>query len=176
MPWYALRSLKRANATHPDHKELAERGFQVFTPMHEVVISAATGRRHPVSRPVLPDLLFARAEKPALDRAVADMPTLQYRYQRGHRIDDPMTVRDDDMDRFIRAVTADSASPRYYAPGELPPDLLGATVRIIGGPLDGITARLLKIRGTRRRRILVELPALVAASVEVTPDLLEIVS
>ena len=74
----------------------------------------------------------------------------------------------------MRAVnTADS--PRYYRPDEITPAMLGRTVRIVGGPLDGYEGRLLKLRGTRTRRLLVELPNLLSVGVDVSPEYVEVV-
>ena len=47
--------------------------------------------------------------------------------------------------------------------------MIGRNVRIIGGPLDNYEGRLQKIRGSRSRRLLVELPNLLTVSVEVSP-------
>ena len=43
-------------------------------------------------------------------------------------------------------------------------------VAIIGGPLDGYTGTLVTVRGSRRKRLLVEIPMLLAAAVEVEPE------
>ena len=45
---------------------------------------------------------------------------------------------------------------------------------IIGGPLDGYTGTLVTIRGSRRRRLLVEIPMLLAAAVEVEPEYIKL--
>ena len=80
-----------------------------------------------------------------------------------------MTVRDTEMERFIRAVSL-SENPVYYLPSELTPDMIGRRVRIIGGPMDGYEGSLLKMRGSRRRRLLVTLDSLLTLAVEISPD------
>lgn len=52
--------------------------------------------------------------------------------------------------------------------------MLGKRVRVIGGGLDGYEGRLLSARGSKRRRLLVEIPTFLTAAVEVNPDLIEI--
>lgn len=169
-----MRDLKRANSNTPAYRQLAEQGFEVFTPLHRVVRTVG-GRRQWREQPVVGDLLFVNSTRAELDPVVESTPTLQYRFMRGRPAGEPMTVRDEEMERFIQAVSAQGANPRFYAPGEITPDMMGRTVRIIGGLLDNVEARMLSIRGTRRRRILISIPDLITASVEVSPDLIEII-
>lgn len=169
-----MRDLKRRNSKVLAIHELAELGLEVFTPMTQIVISVA-GRRQRRDVPVIQDLLFVHAAKDELDVHVAKMPTLQYRYQRGHSANDPMTVRSADMDRFIRAIN-NSASALYYQPGELTNAMYGKAVRIVGGPFDNFEGRLLSVKGMRKRRIIVELPNLIAAAVEVEPDFIQLLT
>lgn len=148
--WYAMRDLKRANAKMPAYKLLRESGFEVFTPMRWRLVTKS-GRREREEVPCIPDLLFVHACADELDPVVEATPTLQYRYERGRGYRTPMTVRRVDMQRFILAVRA-TEEPRYYSPDEITPDMYGRRVLIVGGPLDGLEGRLLKARGTRRRR------------------------
>lgn len=78
------------------------------------------------------------------------------------------------MERFIRAVNS-TDKPKYFLPGELTPDMCGRKVRIIGGPLSGYEGNLLKIRGSHIRRLIVELPNLLTAGVEVAPEYIQFV-
>ena len=73
------------------------------------------------------------------------------------------------MTRFIRAVSS-SENPKYFMPGELT-----EAVRIIGGPLNGYEGNLLKIRGSRIRRLIVELPNFITAGVEVQPEYIQFI-
>ena len=52
---------------------------------------------------------------------------------------------------------------------ELTPAMYGRMIRIEGGPLDGYEGRLLSIRGSRVKRLIVEIPGLLVAAVEVDP-------
>lgn len=172
--WYALRDLKRANALRPAYHRLLELGFEAFTPLKWQAVRRQ-GRTVREERPVISDLLFVRSTRPQLDPVVDAEPTLQYRFVRGGAYREAMTVRDVEMDAFIRAVRSVD-SRRYYSPSELTPSMLGRTVRIVGGPLDGVEAPLLKLRGARTKRIVVEIPSLLAACVEVRDcDYLQIV-
>ena len=108
-----------------------------------------------------------------IDPIVERVPTLQYRFLRGTYCE-PMTVRNEDMERFIKAVGT-AENPRYYTPEELTPAMVGKKVRIIGGPLDSYEGRLQKMQGSQVKRLFVELPSLLAVSVEVNPEYIQFV-
>ena len=101
--WFVMRDLKRRNANTLAIHELSAAGFEAFTPMTQMLMTIG-GRRQRRDVPVIQDLLFVHETKEALDPYVERHPTLQYRYLRGKRIDEPMTVRTEEMDRFIYAV------------------------------------------------------------------------
>lgn len=168
-----MRDLKRANAKLPAYKALREQEVEVFTPM-KWQLRTCRGKRVREEVPFIRDLLFVHAARPVLDPLVQGMSTLQYRYVRGAAYCDPMTVPDAEMERFIRAVGS-TESPRYYLPEEITPEMLGRRIRIVGGPLDGHEGSLLTTRGSRVRRLLVELPQLLAVSVEVNPEYIQFV-
>lgn len=170
--WYAMRDLKRRNALNPAYRQLAEKGFEVFTPLVTAVINRA-GKKQRVERPFLQDLLFVHEEKHLLDPVVEATPTLQYRYSRGSTIDNPTVVREPDMRRFIAAVTV-TENPVYLNIGELTPAMLRRNIRIVGGPLDGYEGKLLTVRGSRVKRLIVEIPGFIAAAVEVEPDYIQL--
>ena len=165
--WFVMRDLKRSNAKLPAYKMLEDMNLEIFTPKVWKLITCK-GKRMPVKVPFMQDLLFVHDSRKILDPIVERIGTLQYRFLRdGHGT--PMTVRDADMERFILAVES-THSPRYYTPQEITPDMRQRQVAIIGGPLDGYTGTLVTVRGSRRKRLLVEIPMLLAAAVEVEPE------
>ena len=99
---------------------------------------------------------------------------LKNRYQKGGGYCQPMMVADLDMERFIRAVRG-SENPKYYLPEEISDTMYGRMIRIIGGPFEGYEGRLLTTRGSKVKRLLVELPNFFSVGVEVNPDLIEII-
>ncbi len=166
--WYVMRDLKRPNAKCPAYKQLEELGFEVFVPM-EWLLVARRGRRVREKMPVIRDLLFVHTTGDKLDPIIRKTPTLQYRYARGDAYRNPMTVRETDMERFIRAVNA-SEDLKYYLPGELTPDMYGCAIRIVGGSLDGCEGKLLTVRGSKVKRIVVELQGFFSVGVKVDPE------
>lgn len=171
LQWFVMRDLKRTNAKLPAYKMLADAGIEVFTPM-QWRLTLKQGKRVRKSVPVMQDLLFVHEQRAMLDPIVRRTPTLQYRFVRnGHC--QPMVVRDADMERFIHAVSR-TDSVRYYRPDEIAPEMLGRRIRIVGGPLDGYEGTLLTTRGSKARRLLVDLPDLLTAGIEVNPEYIQL--
>lgn len=85
-----------------------------------------------------------------------------------------MTVRTAEMDRFIHAIRS-AETTVYYRPGEISKAMYGKKVRIIGGILGQYEGRLLSVKGMRKRRLIIELPGLITAAVEVEPDYIQII-
>lgn len=169
--WFVMRDLKRPNAKLPAYKLLEKERIELFTPM-KMCLSVRQGKKICEEVPFIHDLLFVHSTCERLDPIVESIPTLQYRYIRGGRYCEPMTVPDVDMERFIYAVR-NSDSFRYYRPGELSPTMFGRKVRIIGGLLDRYEGRLLK--GGSHKYLLVELPGFLSAGVEVNPEYIQFI-
>lgn len=171
--WFVMRDLKRRNSNSLAIHDLGNAGLEVFTPMTQMIMTIG-GQRQRRDVPVIQDLLFVHEAKDAIDPYVEMYPTLQYRYLFGKTKDEPMTVRNDEMERFIFAV-GNTDAPKFYRPGELTETMYGRKVRIMGGMLDHYEGRLLSVKGMRKRRLIVELPGLITAAVEVEPDYIQII-
>ncbi|MCD8235716.1 MAG: UpxY family transcription antiterminator [Prevotellaceae bacterium] len=171
--WFVMRDLKRTNAKQPAYRLLAEQQIEVFTPMKWTLVTSR-GKKVRKEVPFLQDLVFVHDTREKIDPIVAKCPTLQYRFLR-KTYRKPMTVPTSEMERFIHAVIS-SESPRYYLPEEITPEMYRRKIRIVGGPLDGYEGSLLTMRGSKVKRLLVELPNLLTAGVEVSPEYIQIVN
>lgn len=169
--WFVMRDLTRPNAKLPAYKLLDGMNIRTFTPMvWKLMLNH--GKRERRRMPFIHDLLFVYASRSALDSVVETTPMLQYRYLRGgYKM--PMTVRAADMQRFIHAVGL-SSSPQYYRPDEVTPSMRNRRIRIIGGNLDGYEGSLITTRGSKVKRLLVEIPMLLAATVEVETEFIQL--
>ncbi len=170
--WFVMRDLKRANAKVPAYKMLDEEGFEVFTPLHERIVKTGV-RTEKKCVPVINDLLFVHSTRHELDPIVERTPTLQYRFVRGAAMGTVMEVPESEMQRFIMAVTATS-DPKYFSPEEITADMLGKRVEIVGGSLNGYEGFLLSVRGTRKRRLIVQLQGIITAAVEVNREFIRL--
>lgn len=166
-----MRDLKRRNSNVLAIHDLTEAGLEVFTPMKQMVMTIG-GKRQRRDVPVIQDLLFVHESKVNLDPYVVKFPRLQYRFVLGKSQHAPMTVREEDMQRFIHAVSH-TETPIYYKPGELTPAMYGKKIRIVGGILNNYEGKLLSVKGMRKRRLIVEIPNLIAAAVEVEAEFIQ---
>lgn len=171
--WYALRDLKRSNAVLPAFKQLAQLGVEVFTPTQWRLVTR-NGKKMRREIAVMPNLLFAYDCRKALDPIIAKIQTLQYRYKKGGAYCEPIIVPEDDMNRFINAVRS-SEKPKYYSADELNEVMCGKTIRVVGGPMNGYEGKLQSVRGSKVKRLVIQLPNLLAVSVEVGDEYIQFV-
>ena len=85
-----------------------------------------------------------------------------------------MIVPDRDMNQFM-AIVNGRESYKYYRPEEVTPSLYGRRIKMVGGNLDGFEGRLMTTRGSRVKRLIVELEGLLAVGVEVQPEFIQLV-
>ncbi len=171
--WFVLRDFKKFNSKNPAYKELPKQGVECFTPMRWIV-TGRYGKKKREYVPVIQNLLFAHESRDKLDPIISQTDRLQYQFARGGGQGTPMIVPDKDMERFINAVNNDD-SPVYYTPEELTADMIGKEVVINGEPLNGYRGKLLKMQGSKKRRLIVEVKGLLVAAIEVNPDYVQII-
>jgi transcription antitermination factor NusG len=171
--WYVMRDLKRSNTLSPAYKVLSEKHLEVFTPLQWRVRNKK-GIMIREQVPFLPDLLFVHASREILNPFVDTIPTLQYRYVRGGKYKEGMIVSDTAMNRFIYAVKS-SPQTEYFTPSELTPENIGSHIRIVEGPLNGYTGHLLNVRKSGKKKLLVEIPNLLTAAIEIEPEYIQII-
>ena len=170
--WYAMRDLKRANALLPAYKQLSEAGMEVFTPM-ATRLFVRGGKRIRKEIPVMRDLLFVHDCHQNLDPIVAKTPTLQYRFKKGGKPGEPIVVPEEDMTRFIGAVKA-TDNPRYYSADEISSLMCGRDIRMIGGVLNGYEGKLQIVRGSKTKRLIIMLSSLMAVSLSINDEYVEL--
>lgn len=172
--WFVLRDLKRPNAKSPAYKILPELGFETFTPMHWVLKDNPGSGKKRENVPFIHGLLFVKALRSTLDVVVDKTETLQYQFVKGAQ-HTPMIVPPDEMDRFIKFVTAAHSSCIYYTPEDITPEMMGKKVMIVGGALDGAVGNLLTKRGSKKKRLMLRLMEMLVASVEIESGLIQFV-
>lgn len=170
--WYVMRDLKRANAKLPAYKLLEGMEMEIFVPMQWHLVTRK-GKRVREKVPFMHDLLFVHEVQKDLDAVVEKTPTLQYRWLR-NTWREPMVVADADMKRFICAVNT-TESPQYYLPEEITPAMYGRKIRIVGGALNGYEGSLITMRGSKVKRLLIELTGFLAVGVEVNPEYIQFI-
>lgn len=170
LKWFVMRDLTRPIAKLPAYLMLKDMGIEFYTPIVSKVVTRG-GKRVRKQMPFIHDLIFVHGSRSIIDPIVRSVPTFQYRFMKKREL---MTVREADMERFIKAVES-TPSPRYYRPEEITPEMLRRKIHIIGGQLDGYEGFLITTRGSKVKRLLVELPSLLVATVEVEPEFIRLI-
>lgn len=149
-------------------------GIENFVPMRYQAVRKRTGSMARELLPAIHNLIFVRGSKPCVSQAKKDILWLQWltRPEDGKNV--PVTVPDKDMDQFIAVTNTYNEHLIYIQPDEI--DLRkGTPVRILGGPFNGFEGTFIKVKGSRKKRVVVMLKGIVGvAMAEITPDLLEI--
>ena len=175
--WYVLRDLARPNAKFPAYKQLQampEMAGCVFIPLKQRVFTEF-GKRVVRLVPYLPDLIFVHKSREELEPIVQQINGLQFRYVRGGKQYEALAVRHDAMQRFIKAVEQTEVV-QYYAFDEVSPQLYGKKIRIIGGRLNGLTGRLMSKRGSKVKRLIIDLEECrLSAAIQVESEYIQLV-
>ena len=168
--WFAMRFLY--NSQPATRKQLEADGIETFYPMRTVAVSDRHGRKIRSWVPVIQDLYFVHSTRDVLDPYVQANPYFQYRFRMGGAYREPIIVPERQMEMFIKAVE-DSKNPLYFTPDELNVEK-GTRIRLIGGDMDGYEGILMRVKGSRTKRLLVEIAQTLISAVEVSPDLIEV--
>ena len=174
--WYVLRDLARPNAKNPAYKQLQampEMKDCVFVPLKQHVFTEF-GKRVVRYVPYMHDLVFVHKSREELDPIVRDIKLLQYRYVRGGKRDEAMSVRHKDFEVFRRAVEQ-TDNVEYFSYEEVSPRLYGKQIRIIGGCLNGFEGRLMSKRGSKCKRLLIDLQECnLSAAIQVESEFIQL--
>ena len=175
--WYVLRDLARPNAKNPAYKQLMampEMKDCVFVPLKQQVF-IEFGKRVVRFVPYMTDLIFVHKSREELDPIVRKMELLQYRYVRGGKQYEAMSVRHKDFVAFRRAVE-ETDNVEYFSYSEDSPRIYGKQIRIIGGRLNGFEGRLMSKRGSKHKRLLIDLQACnLSAAIQVETEYIQLV-
>jgi hypothetical protein len=86
---------------------------------------------------------------------------------------DYLTVRDKDMEAFIAATENNEAHITYFRPDEINLQA-GDKIRVKGGIYDGKEGIVMRIKGKRNKHLVVQIPGMLVAAIEMEPELVEL--
>lgn len=169
--WFAMSA--------PFRKELAaksqldRRSIENFVPMHYTVRTRG-GRKRRECVPAIHNLIFVRSTKADIQTAKQEIGFIQYLTRRENGRNVPIVVPDEQMQQFIAVSGTLDEKLVYLRPDEINLSC-GTSVRILGGPFDGVEGIFVKVQGHRSRRVVVLVEGIAAvATAEIEPDLIEI--
>lgn len=187
--WYVIGSLNRQNEFKIRDAFRME-GKECFVPLrYELRVVKATvkgkdGRKerqeHKERRlvPAIPGMVFLKAYA-SVDQMKEDFrfrkESIFLRRSTFSNKEDFLTVSDHDMENFIAVSEKAGEHITYYEPGEiqLRP---GDRIRVNGGLYDGREGVIMRVKGKRRKQLVVSIPGILIASVEMEPELVELTS
>lgn len=169
--WYVMRAYK--HEAKAEEVLSGEEGLPFFIPKRYVL---QTYHNKKVRRlvPVIPSIVFVKASRVQLNQFKLKFPLLHYVMWKKSTGLEYLIVPDKQMENFIRVASHMEEELTYYQPEEVNIKA-GTRIRVIGGAFDGAEGYFVKVKGKRNRRLVVKLNGVMAVSVEVKPDLVEVI-
>ena len=172
--WYVLGSLKR-NQELKIRDELRRDNLECFVPLRYEV-KTVKGHRERTMVPALSGLMFIKGTLEDLKEALKFRKHgLFLRKSTFTNKEEYLTISDHDMQNFIAVTEKAGEKITYYSPDEiqLRP---GDKIRVSGGLYDGREGIIMRVKGKRRKQLVVSIPGILIASVELEPELVEVLS
>ena len=170
--WYVIGT-RTVRQEEKIRDELRKAGFRSHVPMRYEV-TTRRGQEHRTMVPAISGLIFARGSYNELKDFIYNKPHHPFHLRKStfSNKQDYLTVRDDVMEKFINFTNIRQEKITYFAPEEL--NLKeGETIRIKGGIYDGLEGTVLRLKGKRKKHIVVQIPGVVFAAIEIEPELVE---
>ncbi len=176
MAWFVLKTI--FSSEMKVKVLLDERGIENFIPMC-YKIKVVKHKKEKKLLPAINDLIFVHSTKKEIEDFKADI-LLNYNYSTYFLTRKEGTKRkieivpNKQMEEFIKVASHYDDDIVYFAPEEIELKK-GTKVRIVGGIFDGVEGTLLRVKGKKHKRIVLQIPGLSVATSYVTPDLIEII-
>lgn len=172
--WFVLGSLNRKNEL--SIRDMFRReGRTSFVPLRYETVTTH-GHRERKLVPAVTGMVFIKGDLDELQDLIRDRKErLFLRKSTYSNREAYLTVSDHDMENFIAVVEKAGEKITYFRPDEinLRP---GDKIRINGGFYDGREGVIMRVKGKRRRQLVVSIPGLVYAAVELEPELIELIT
>ena len=156
--WFVLRITYHREQKAKDF--LDDNGIENYLPLTHT-LRTINGRQRRLTRPLLPNILFAYAAPDQIDRLLKTPSTpsyITYYYDHFHLGNDgknpPLTIRHDEMTNFMRLTSLDNEHIKLVRPEQCH-WRSGDLVRITDGNFKGICGRVARVSG--QQRVVVEL-------------------
>ena len=168
--WFVMLAYKQEDIAE---KALSgQDGLEYYIAKHYIV-QEYHGKKKRRLVPCIPSIIFVHASQAQIVAFKSKYNFLKFVTWRKTSGLEYLIVPDNQMDDFIRVSSSMEKSVRYHKPEELDVDK-GTHVRVLGGPFDGVEGTFMKVQGRRSKQVVVIIPDVMAVSVEVEPDLIEV--
>ena len=149
-----------------------QQGFEAFVPLRYEV-KTIKGQKQRALVPAISGLLFVKGALDEIKEYVIKAPFQAYiRKSNFSNKTDYLVIPTKAMEDFIAVTEKHEEHVTYFRPEEISLRI-GDQIRIRGGLYDGREGVITRIKGKRNRHLVVQIPGVIYAAVEMTPDLIE---
>ena len=149
-------------------------GLEAFVPL-KYHIKTIKRQKHRALVPAMPGLMFAKGTLDELQEYIQNHAhfNVYLRKSTFSNKEDYLTVRNKDMEDFIAATEDHEAHITYFRPDEINLQA-GDRIRVKGGIYDGKEGIVMRIKGKRNKHLVVQIPGMLVAAIEMAPELVEL--
>ena len=170
--WYAVgctSSMKELKV----RDDIRNYGLEAFVPL-KYEIKTIKHQKHRALVPAIPGLMFAKGTLEELKEYIQDYShyPVYLRKSTFSNKEDYLTVRTKEMEEFIAVTEDNEAHITYFRPEEINLQA-GDRIRVKGGLYDGKEGIVMRIKGKRNKHLVVQIPGMLVAAIEMAPELVE---
>ena len=170
--WYAIGCTSKAKELKV-RDDIRKFGLEAFVPLR-YEIKTIKHQKQRALVPAIPGLMFAKGTKDELKDYIQNHANfvVYMRKSTFSNKEDYLTVPTKDMENFIAATEDHESHITYFRPEEINLQA-GDRIRVKGGIYDGKEGIVMRIKGKRNKQLVVQIPGMLVAAIEMTPELVE---
>ena len=170
--WYAIGCTSKAKELKV-RDDIRKFGLEAFVPLR-YQIKTIKHQKQRALVPAIPGLMFAKGTKDELKDYIQNHANfvVYMRKSTFSNKEDYLTVPTKDMENFIAATEDHEAHITYFRPEEINLQA-GDRIRVQGGIYEGKEGVIMRIKGKRNKQLVVQIPGMLVAAIEMTPELVE---
>ena len=151
-------------------------GLDAFVPL-KYTVKRKKNREVRALVPALSGMLFIKGTEDEVKDYVKNKThfTVFMRKSNFSNKEDYLTVSVRAMENFIAVIENHEAHITYFKPEEIKLQI-GDQIRVKGGIYDGKEGIIMRIKGKRNKHLVVQIPGMLVAAIEMEPDLVELSS
>lgn len=149
--------------------------IESFVPLSYKIVTKKDGNKVRKLVPAIHNLIFVKTTRLIIQEVKQRISILQFLTKPENGRNVPIIIPERQMQQFITVCKSQNEDLTYLSPTEI--NLTkGTRIKIIGGPFDGVEGTFIKIKGYKKRRIVVSLLGIAAvATAEINPDYIQII-
>ena len=152
-----------------------QQGLEAFVPL-TYEVKSIKGQKHRALVPAISGLLFIKGSLDEVkDYIQGSHYPIYIRKSTFSNKEAYLTIPNKAMENFIAVTENNEQHVTYFRPEEISLQA-GDKIRIKGGLYDGKEGVIMRIKGKRNRHLVVQIPGVLTAAVELSPEMLELPS